>query len=290
MSVRARENVKILLVDDSAQNLLTLRAILNDCGYHLVQASSGPQALKRLLEDEFAVVLLDVVMPIMDGFETAKLIRSRPKTRHLPIIFISAMNTDEASVYSGYSVGAVDYISTPIIPDILRAKVAVFVDLFLKTEEIRRQSEILRAMERERYEKELLATRQQHEIETLRLKEEHLERERQLEAENGQRLALQAAQLERSNQELERFAHVVSHDLQEPLNTVSLYCQLLERKLEKKLDDREMEYLRYIVSGSNRMKSLITGLLNYSQLKGDGGGKTPRSSTSTSCSGKWSAG
>ncbi|MBA3274067.1 MAG: response regulator [Chthoniobacterales bacterium] len=137
----ADEKVSILLVDDRPDKLLAHEAILADLGENLVRANSGPEALRRLLQQDFAVILLDVNMPTMDGFETAALIRQRPRSETTPIIFISAVNDTENHVSRGYSLGAVDYILTPVVPEILRAKIAVFVDLFRKTEQVKRQAE-----------------------------------------------------------------------------------------------------------------------------------------------------
>ncbi|MCU0683350.1 MAG: response regulator [Polyangiaceae bacterium] len=136
---------KILLVDDQPQNLLALEAILEPLGERLVRAISGPEALKHLLTDEFAVILLDVQMPGMDGFETATLIKEREKTRHVPIIFLTAINKAEQYIYRGYNVGAVDYIAKPFDAEILRSKVSVFVDLYKKNKKVHEQAELLRA-------------------------------------------------------------------------------------------------------------------------------------------------
>ncbi|HUP64741.1 MAG TPA: ATP-binding protein [Thermoanaerobaculia bacterium] len=132
--------VNVLLVDDQPNNLLALEAMLADLDVHCVTADSGTQALKRLLEKEFAVILLDVQMPGMDGFETANLIRSRDKSRLTPIIFVTALSRHESNVFHGYSVGAVDYLFKPIVPEILRSKVQVFVDLFRKSRELEKQA------------------------------------------------------------------------------------------------------------------------------------------------------
>jgi PAS domain S-box-containing protein len=137
------------MVDDHPENLLTLDAILSDLGQNLVKAHSGKEALRELLSYEFAVILMDVHMPEMDGFETAQLIRHREKLAHTPIIFLTAMDKNDSSVYRGYSVGAVDYIFKPFNPDILRAKVNVFIDLFRKTREVKRQADLLRDINRE---------------------------------------------------------------------------------------------------------------------------------------------
>ncbi len=137
----AEEKVSILIVDDRPDKLLAYETILDELHENLVQAKSGKEALRCLLKQDFAVILLDVNMPGMDGFETAALIRQRPRSETTPIIFISAVNDTETHVSRGYSIGAVDYILTPVVPEILRAKIAVFVDLFKKTEQVKRQAE-----------------------------------------------------------------------------------------------------------------------------------------------------
>src|SRR6476619_6211917 len=135
------EKVSILIVDDRPDKMLAYEAILKDLEENVVCARSGKEALRCLLKQDFAVILLDVNMPGMDGFETAALIRQRARSETTPIIFISAVNDTETHVSRGYSLGAVDYILTPVVPEILRAKIAVFVDLFKKTEQVKRQAE-----------------------------------------------------------------------------------------------------------------------------------------------------
>ncbi|HMB95716.1 MAG TPA: response regulator, partial [Tepidisphaeraceae bacterium] len=135
--------VSILIVDDRPEKLLSLEAVLEDLGQTIVRAYSGREALRHVLQQEFAVILLDINMPDMDGFETAQLIRQRPNSAHVPIIFLTAMS-DEMYVSRGYSLGAVDYILTPVVPQVLRSKVAVFVDLFKKTLQVQCQSDRLR--------------------------------------------------------------------------------------------------------------------------------------------------
>lgn len=136
---------KILLVDDRAENITALEAILGSLNQTLVSARSGEDALKALLGDEFAVILLDVMMPGMDGFETAAHIKQRPRTRQVPIIFLTALNTEPDYAFRSYSVGAVDYIAKPFDPWVLRAKVSVFVDLYLKNQQLREQAALLRS-------------------------------------------------------------------------------------------------------------------------------------------------
>lgn len=134
------ERVNILLVDDQPNNLLALESILSDLGLNTVQADSGAKALKHLLQMDFAVVLLDVQMPDLDGFETANLIRQRDRSRDTPIIFLTALSRSETNVFRGYELGAVDYIFKPFHAEILRSKVNVFVELFRKREAFKRQA------------------------------------------------------------------------------------------------------------------------------------------------------
>jgi CheY-like chemotaxis protein len=137
------EKAKILLVDDRPENLLALEAILSALDQILVRVNSGEEALKALLTDEFAVILLDVQMPGMDGFETAAHIKRRERTRDVPIIFLTAINHGPHHTFRGYAAGAVDYISKPFDPWVLRAKVSVFVDLYQKNRQLREQSMLL---------------------------------------------------------------------------------------------------------------------------------------------------
>lgn len=153
----------ILLVDDRRENLFALEAIFDDCNYNLVRAHSGEQALKQLLMDDFAVILLDVQMPGLDGFETAALVRKRQKSRHTPIIFITAINKEDRYVFKGYSLGAVDYIFKPVEPEILRSKVAVFVELFRKNQQVKLQAELLRQSEARERERKIAELKQKSE-------------------------------------------------------------------------------------------------------------------------------
>ncbi|MGH7664796.1 MAG: ATP-binding protein [Gemmatimonadaceae bacterium] len=146
--VRAR----ILMVDDRPENLLALEAILEPLDQELVRANSGDEALRRLLVDDVAVILLDVQMPGLNGFETARLIKSRERSRHIPIIFLTAINKEEAFVFEGYSVGAVDYMFKPFQPDVLRSKVAVFVELHGKQQQLAAQEQQLREHEKREME------------------------------------------------------------------------------------------------------------------------------------------
>src|SRR5467141_1160098 len=137
-----REKVKILLVDDNPDNLMSIEAALDTLNEELVSARSGTEALRYLLENEFAAILLDVKMPDMDGFETAELIRSRPNSRDTPILFLTGYKNEE-HLFRGYDLGAVDFLFKPIVPEILRSKAAVFIELSRKAELLQQQATTL---------------------------------------------------------------------------------------------------------------------------------------------------
>jgi len=165
---KLNSKVNILLVDDRNDKLLALSAVLTPLGQNIVEAHSGKEALRLLLKNEFAVILMDVSMPTMDGFETAALIRKRPSTEHTPIIFVTSIGNSPTQMYQGYSLGAVDYILTPIVPDVLRAKVGVFVELWRKTEHIKQQAQRLREVEEAEHRRQLAEAEDKLEKETTR--------------------------------------------------------------------------------------------------------------------------
>ncbi|WP_348632598.1 ATP-binding protein [Paenibacillus sp. PvR098] len=143
------EPIRILLVDDQQENLLALEAVLEDQNYHLVKAASGEEALRCLLKYEFAVIVLDVHMPGMDGFETAQWIKSREKTRTVPIIFVTAAPDEQEQSFTAYSVGAIDYIVKPFVPRILKSKIEGFVAMYVAQKKLQQQTELLNERTRE---------------------------------------------------------------------------------------------------------------------------------------------
>lgn len=189
------DKVSILVVDDRADKLLAYEVMLAELKQKIVCVRSGKEALRRLLQEDFAAILLDVNMPGMDGFETAALIRQRQRCETTPIIFVSAINDTVNHISRGYSLGAVDYILTPVVPDILRAKIAVFVDLFKKTEQIKRQAE----------ERESL------------IREQAIAEHARVEA-------------ERASEAKDRFLAMLSHELRTPLTPVLASVFMLERE------------------------------------------------------------
>lgn len=157
------EAVKLLLVDDRVEDLRTLALVLAHPGYEIVQARTGAEALRQVLAENFAVILLDLMLPGMDGFELARLVQSRERSRHTPMLFMTAAGGELSYIYRAYSSGAVDYLNKPIDPDVVRAKVAVFAQLFRNDRRIRRQAEALREAERRQRELELAELRRANE-------------------------------------------------------------------------------------------------------------------------------
>jgi two-component system, cell cycle sensor histidine kinase and response regulator CckA len=168
--------VNILAVDDNPGNLLALEVALESLGQNIVKAASGVEALQQVMEKDFALILLDVEMPGMDGFEAATLIRQREGARPIPIVFLTASDGTEAQMFKGYSLGAVDYLYKPIVPEVLKAKVRAFVELYRKNQEVHRQAELLREAERREHERDIVRAREQWEAERLR-QEMHKERD-----------------------------------------------------------------------------------------------------------------
>jgi serine phosphatase RsbU (regulator of sigma subunit) len=164
----ADQRVKILVVDDEPRNLLALSATLAGLDVDLVKAQSGLEALRCLLQDDVALILMDVKMPGMDGFETAELIRQRERSKHTPIIFLTAFGTNDVQMFKGYALGAVDYLSKPLVSQVLRSKVVVFVDIFQKTQEVKRQAALLRQIEQREHQRQLAEIKERLESERLR--------------------------------------------------------------------------------------------------------------------------
>ncbi len=243
-------NPKILLVDDREDNLLSIATLLEPDGYTFVKANSGRQALKILLSEyDFAMILMDVKMPNLNGFETAALIYEREKLKHIPIIFITANNYGEENIFKGYQSGAVDYIYKPINPGLLRAKVSVFIDLYRKTRMLFAQ------------EQKLMIINKSLELEI----NERKASEEQIKKLNRQLLE-NIASLESANKDLDRFAFMASHDLQEPLRKIRMFSDRLSSKYKEVLDDDGQTTIVRIQKAAERMQSLITDILSFSKI------------------------
>jgi signal transduction histidine kinase len=242
-----KSDIKILVIDDREDNLFSIEAVLEKDHYTVVKANSGRAALKILLKQhDFSLILMDVQMPDLNGFETAAIIYERDKLKDIPIIFITAHNYDEAIIFKGYRTGGVDYIYKPINPDLLRVKVGVFVELYRKNHQLIQ------------HEKKLIAANRslQREIEERKASEEKVK------LLNGQ-LVENNAHLKAVNEELDQFAYVASHDLQEPLRKIQVFS---DKILLKSIHDEETEkYFKKIIGSSKRMQSLINDLLSFSR-------------------------
>jgi len=252
------ERANILLVDDHPENLLALEAILEDLGENLFLAHSGFDALRLLLKHEFALILLDAQMPELNGFETASLIRSREKTRNVPIIFVTAHGRDQRQLLESYSVGAVDYIVKPFEPQVLRSKVKVFVELHKKNEQLKLQTERLIQAEREAAERRELELAE-------RLEREHMQA---LNVELEQRVAQRTAELLEANEQLAGFCYSVSHDLRAPLRAISATSKILLEEARTKLEEEEQELLHRQAAAAKRLGELIDDLLGLARIHG----------------------
>jgi signal transduction histidine kinase len=242
-----KSDIKLLVIDDREDNLFSIEAILEKDNYTILKANSGRAALKILLtEHDFSLILMDVQMPELNGFETATIIYERDKLKHIPIIFITAYSNDEDHIFRGYKMGGVDYIYKPINPDLLRAKVGVFVELYRKTHQLQLQEEKLISAN----------LSLQKEIEDRKISEEKVQQLNEQLTENN-------THLKNINEELDQFAYMASHDLQEPLRKIQMFS---DKILEKKVQDEESEkYLSKIISASRRMQALINNLLDFSR-------------------------
>jgi len=241
---------KILLVDDREDNLLSIETILEQDGYIFVKATSGREALKVLLNEyDFALILMDVKMPNLNGFETASLIYEREKLKHIPIIFITAHSYGDENIFQGYRAGAVDYIYKPINPDLLRAKVSVFVDLYRKNHQLMAQEQRLIAINKN-------------------LEDEISERknsEERIKALNLQ-LLQNIDKLETANKDLDRFAFMASHDLQEPLRKIRTFGDRLANKYKDLIEEEGKNYLDRMQHAAQRMQLLIQDILTFSKI------------------------
>jgi signal transduction histidine kinase len=244
---------KILLVDDREDNLLAIETIFEPDGYRFVKANSGRQALKILLREfDFALILMDVKMPNLNGFETASLIYERDKLKHIPIIFITANNFGDENLYRGYQAGAIDYIYKPIKPEVLRAKVTVLIDLYRKNRQLLAQEQRLVAINKS-LEMEIKERKASEE------KVKHLNRQ----------LLENIASLEQANKDLDRFAFMASHDLQEPLRKIRMFSDRLALKYNDMMDEDGRTNIQRIHKAAERMQNLITDILTFSKISVD---------------------
>lgn len=244
------KEIKILLVDDREDNLLSMEIVLEKEGYSFTKARSGLEALKILLkEDDFSLILLDVKMPGLDGYETAELIYQRDKLREIPIIFITAHHYEPDNLFKGYKYGGVDYIYKPFNADVLRSKVAVFAELFKKNQLLRQQEQKLIGINKTLLQEIKKQKKSEREINAL-----------------NKKLISHIEKLKSSNEQLESFAFVASHDLQEPLRKIRIFSKRLLDKYHEILDDEGRRFLDKIDNSAGKLQLLIKEILAYSTI------------------------
>lgn len=242
----------ILIVDDKQENLFSLKKLLQLNKYEAETASSGEEALKMILQKEYELIILDVQMPGMDGYEVAEAVTGYSRTKNIPIIFLSAVNIDKGFITRGYISGGVDYVIKPFDPDLLMLKIKTFSRLYEQTRELKQMQDVL---------KEEIESRKnvQQELEKANLRLEDKVNERTAE------LLKINQELEVSNLELQQYASVASHDLQEPLRKIINFGQMVADQYL--VDNPEASKLmNKIINATERMRNLINDLLDYSKI------------------------
>jgi two-component system, sensor histidine kinase len=238
----------ILVVDDNPKNLVAIETALGELGARVQRAQSGSEALRLLLEHDFALILLDVKMPTMDGFEAARLIRARRRSAHTPIIFITAYDRDDAQILAAYELGAVDFLFKPIVPEVLRAKASVFVELQSRTAEVARQAEQIREHERREHERSLAEERRRWE---------------------GEAMKRQMEQLAEIDQRKDRFLALLSHELRNPLAPIMAGLELLKSTFQQPqpiIDDDTRRTRDILEKQARHLGRLVDDLLDLSRI------------------------
>lgn len=238
----------ILIVDDIRANILALKKVLQLHGLEADSAESGEEALKKILKNDYSLIIMDVQMPGMDGFEVVEILAGSNRTKDIPVIFLSAVNKEKRFISKGYETGGVDYITKPVDPDLLILKVKSFLKLYEQTQELKNMRDLL-----------------SKEIEIRKEAQENLELKV---TERTQELVEKNEELEFSNHELQQFAWVVSHDLKEPLRKIETFVKLID---ERYLPDNNTakDYVKRTIRSAERMSNLINDLIDYSRLSSD---------------------
>lgn len=235
----------ILIVDDIKANIVALKKILELNNLETDAATSGEEALKMILKKEYSLIIMDVQMPGMDGFEVAEILAGNNRTKDIPVLFLSAINKEKKYISKGYQSGGVDYITKPVDPELLILKVKTFLKLYEQQKELKNIRDLLSK------EVEIRKEAQQN------LEAKVNERTRELVTKNDE--------LELRNHELQQFSWVVSHDLKEPLRKIEIFIKLIKDNFIKD-EPKAVDYINRTVNASERMNKLITDLLEYSRL------------------------
>ncbi|WP_294819681.1 response regulator [uncultured Flavobacterium sp.] len=235
----------ILIVDDIGANIIALQKILELHGLPVDAAESGEEALRKILRTDYSLIIMDVQMPGMDGFEVAEALAGSNRTKDIPVIFLSAVNKQKKFISRGYETGGVDYVTKPVDPDLLILKVKSFLKLYEQQKELKDTRDLLA--------KEIEIRKEAQENLELKV----TERTRELMDKNEE--------LEMRNHELQQFSWVVSHDLKEPIRKIELFIKIIREKYLKD-DPTAFDYVRRTIKSAERMSALITDLLDYSRL------------------------
>jgi signal transduction histidine kinase/HPt (histidine-containing phosphotransfer) domain-containing protein len=253
------------VVDDEAHNLVAMEELLAGEDRNIVLAASGREALKQILKVDFAIVLLDIRMPDMDGFETATLIRQLKRSRHLPIMFLTAAYEDMRSMFRGYEVGAVDYIVKPVDPAVLKSKVAVFVDLYQKSAELATQVQQRRNAERKLYKlNEELEAKVRDRTASLIVANEQLRREVDMRKQVEEDLKKAMLAAEAANLAKSAFLANMSHEIRTPMNAIIGMTELARQTL---LTTEQREYLDFVQASADSLLTVINDILDFSKIE-----------------------
>ncbi|HEU4496309.1 MAG TPA: response regulator [Flavobacterium sp.] len=238
----------ILIVDDKKENILPLKKILELHSLPVDSAESGEEALKKILKTNYSLIIMDVQMPGMDGFEVVETLAGSTRTKDIPVIFLSAASKDKKFISRGYETGGVDYITKPVDSELLILKVKTFLKLYEQQQELKNIRDVL--------SKEILIRKEAEQNLELKV------------AERTNELVLKNAELEFSNHELQQFTWVVSHDLKEPLRKIEIFTKIIKEKYLKE-DDKAVDYADRTIGSAERMAKLINDLMDYSRLSSD---------------------
>ena len=235
----------VLIVDDIKANIIALKKTLELHDIDVDTAESGEEALKKILKTDYCLIIMDVQMPGLDGFEVVKILSGNKRTKDIPVIFLSALNIEKKYIFKGYETGAVEYITKPVDSDLLILKVKTFLKLYEQQRELKGIKELL--------SKEIIIRKEAQDNLEIKI------------AERTKELVLKNEELEMKNHELQQFSWVVSHDLNEPIRKIQIFIKII-KELYLADDAKAVDYVNRTIKSAERMQTLITDLLAYSRL------------------------